>query len=72
MESRGWTIEIMKIVEQIDKASFNLKDVYAFENFLKDKFPKNRFIKPKIRQQLQILRDKHFLEFLGDGEYKKI
>jgi type II restriction enzyme len=72
MESRGWTIEIMKIVEQIDKARFNLKDVYAFENFLKDKFPKNRFIKPKIRQQLQILRDKHILEFLGDGEYKKI
>ena len=72
LESRGWTIEIMKIVEQFGRKNFDLKDVYAFENFLKDKFPKNRFIRPKIRQQLQILRDKHLLEFLGDGKYKKI
>lgn len=72
LETRGWTIEIMKIVEQFDNESFDLKDVYAFENSLKDKFPRNRFIKPKIRQQLQILRDKDLLEFLGDGKYKKI
>lgn len=72
MESRGWTIEIMKIVERLNKDSFDLKDVYAFEGFLSDKFPKNRFIKPKIRQQLQILRDKHLLEFLGEGKYRRI
>jgi len=30
----------------------------------------NHNIRPKIRQQLQILRDLGFLEFLGDGSYR--
>lgn len=72
LENRGWTIEIMKIVEQFDKEIFDLKDVYAFENFLKNKFPKNTFIKPKIRQQLQILRDRGFIAFQGKGNYREI
>ncbi len=29
----------------------------------------NKNIKPKIRQQLQFLRDKGYLEFLGNGVY---
>ena len=32
----------------------------------------NNFIKDKIRQQLQILRDKAIIEFVGRGKYKKI
>jgi type II restriction enzyme len=71
-ENRGWTIEIMKIVEQLDNKRFNLEDVYAFEYSLKNKFPQNRFIKPKIRQQLQILRDKGIIKFLGNGLYVKV
>ena len=30
----------------------------------------NRNIQPKIRQQLQVLRDLGLLEFLGVGEYR--
>lgn len=44
---------------------------YAFESWLALRHPKNHNIKPKIRQQLQFLRDKGFVEFLGDGRYKK-
>ena len=72
IESRGWTIEIMKIVEQLDNERFKLEDIYAFEYSLKKKFPNNRFIRPKIRQQLQILRDKEIIRFLGNGNYKKL
>lgn len=71
-ESRGWLIEILKLIDQIPSKEFNLSSVYSFENYLKEKFPKNNFIKDKIRQQLQILRNKDVLEFKGNGVYYKI
>lgn len=71
-ESRGWIIEIMKILDNIQNDSFTLKQVYNYESTLKRKFPNNNFIKDKIRQQLQVLRDKGILEFNGDGNYSKI
>ena len=46
--------------------------MYSFEGLLKKKFPNNNFIKDKIRQQLQVLRDKGLLEFKGNGIYRKI
>jgi len=72
IEKRGWTIELMKIIEVMRRDEFELKEVYAFEDILKKKFPQNSFVKPKIRQQLQILRDKGIIKFLGKGIYRKI
>ena len=46
--------------------------MYQFEDILKVKHPRNNNIRPKIRQQLQFLRDKGFIEFLGDGKYRKV
>ncbi|PWE25349.1 restriction endonuclease, partial [Aliarcobacter skirrowii] len=37
---------------------------------LKTKYPNNNFIEDKIRQQLQILRDKNYLTFESRGKYK--
>jgi type II restriction enzyme len=71
-ESRGWTIEIMRILDQIKNDDFTLNEIYAFETDLKRKFPKNNFIKDKIRQQLQILRDKGLIAFKGRGSYAKL
>jgi type II restriction enzyme len=71
-ESRGWTIEILKLIERIPQRNFSLLDVYMFENYLKERFPNNNFIKDKIRQQLQILRDKGVIEFTGKGTYEKV
>ena len=34
--------------------------------------PQNHNVEAKIRQQLQILRDLGFIEFLGKGQYRKI
>ena len=71
-EARGWTIEVLKIVDSIKDKSFKLQDMYAFEKILKEKFPNNNFVKDKIRQQLQVIRDKGLIEFKGNGLYQKI
>lgn len=70
--SRGWIIDILNCIEKIDKNVFSLDEIYSFENQLKLKHPNNNFVKDKIRQQLQILRDKGFIEFKSKGIYKKI
>ena len=69
-ESRGWTLMIMKCIDRLAKKDFFLDDVYAFEDELKTTYPDNKHIKDKIRQQLQILRDKRYLEFIGRGRYR--
>jgi type II restriction enzyme len=69
-ESRGWLIEVMRCVELIGKDSFDIDDVYAFEERLQAIYPENRHVKPKIRQQLQVLRDKGFLDFVSRGQYR--
>ena len=58
-------------MNKISSQSFTLDEMYQFENILRIKHPQNKNIKPKIRQQLQFLRDKGFIEFLGNGNYKK-
>ncbi|MDT8375397.1 MAG: DpnI domain-containing protein [Mariprofundaceae bacterium] len=70
-EARGWILDVMNCVDAIKRDSFTLNDVYAFESSLKEKHPNNNFIKDKIRQQLQILRDKGLIEFKERGTYKK-
>jgi len=52
----------------LKKREFSLDEVYAFEPILKAKHPANNNIKAKIRQQLQMLRDKGILEFKGSGQ----
>ncbi len=69
--NRGWLLEVISIIDKIPNKIFNLSEVYSFENFVKIKFPRNRFIREKIRQQLQVLRDKGFIQFKGNGIYQK-
>ncbi len=71
-DSKGWILDIMLCVDSIPKDVFTLEDVYKFENKLKLKYSNNNFIKDKIRQQLQVLRDKGIIEFISRGNYKKI
>lgn len=72
IEAKGWLLDIMKCVDEIESDIFKLDEVYNFEHKLKLKYPKNKFIKDKIRQQLQILRDHGIIEFIGRGKYRKI
>lgn len=69
-EGRGWLIEVMKCVELLGKKEFELDDVYAFEAQLSGIYPNNRHVKQKIRQQLQVLRDRGYLDFVSRGYYR--
>ena len=60
----------MKCVEAIGRESFTLDDAYGFEPRLARLYPGNNNVRPKIRQQLQVLRDRGWLEFLGRGRYR--
>lgn len=70
--AKGWILDVLKCVDLIENDSFSLNEMYNFEEKLKIKYPKNNFIKDKIRQQLQLLRDKGIIEFSGRGTYTKV
>ena len=69
VEARGWTLDVLNVVRGMGRQEFTLAEVYAFAGELARLHPRNRFVRPKIRQQLQILRDLGFVEFLGSGQY---
>lgn len=71
-ETKSWLLDILRCIDSIHKEDFTLEEIYRFEKILKIKYPNNNFIKDKIRQQLQILRDKGIIEFKGKGHYKKV
>ena len=62
----------MSCVETLGVTQFTLEDVYKGEDRLSKIYPANLNIRPKIRQQLQVLRDSGYLEFLGNGRYRII
>lgn len=72
LESRGWLFDVLNCVNRIPKDVFFLEDAYGFESVLSEKHPENHNIRPKIRQQLQVLRDKGLIVFLGKGRYQKV
>lgn len=70
LTTKGWILDTMNCIDKISKREFSLDEVYAFEKELRGKHPENNFIKDKLRQQLQVLRDKGYLEFISRGKYK--
>jgi len=66
---RGWTVDVLACVRNLQSKSFDLSEVYTFEKHLQKLHPDNKNIRPKIRQQLQILRDKGIIEFTSRGMY---
>lgn len=69
-EARGWLVDVMKCIEDLEKNEFQIEDIYAFEDRLSRLYPGNRNVKPKIRQQLQFLRDRGYLDFVSRGYYR--
>ncbi len=67
---RGWLADVLACVRKLDRETFTLAEVYAFEEHLARLHPENKNIRPKIRQQLQILRNNGIIEFLGKGRYR--
>jgi type II restriction enzyme len=69
-DAKGWILDIMNCIDSLDKKEFSLQEIYNFEEDLAIIHPENNNIKPKIRQQLQFLRDKGYLEFVEPGVYR--
>jgi len=68
LSAKGWLNDILVCVRHLDK-EFTLGEMYEFEDRLAVLHPHNKHIRPKIRQQLQVLRDNGILEFLKPGTY---
>ena len=72
LESRGWLFDVLHCMNGIMASEFTLAQMYQFESILEEKHPDNHNIRAKIRQQLQVLRDRGVIEFIGNGCYKKV
>jgi len=68
--ARGWLLAVMKCIESLGKREFTLDEIYTFDRHLGELYPENLNVRPKIRQQLQYLRDREYIEFLGRGNYR--
>ena len=69
VEKRGWTLDVLNAIHSLRKKEFSLTEAYSLEPELSRLHPANRNVRPKIRQQLQVLRDLGLLHFLGNGTY---
>jgi type II restriction enzyme len=66
---RGWTLDVLTAVRKLGKVRFSLQELYQLEPYLQRIHPRNQNVRPKIRQQLQILRDLGLIEFTRPGNY---
>jgi type II restriction enzyme len=67
---RGWAASLLNLLRQLPGERFSLSDAYLFEADLAKLYPENNNLRPKIRQQLQILRDAGIVQFEARGLYK--
>ena len=72
LDARGWILDVLNCVNRIPLKHFTLEQVYQFVPELELLHPENHHVRDKIRQQLQLLRDKGIIEFEGRGKYRKI
>ncbi len=71
-EQRGWTLDVLRCVESLPNPIFTNDDIYVFEPELARLYPGNRHIQPKIRQQLQVLRDRGLLKQQQRGVWQRL
>jgi type II restriction enzyme len=68
---RNWAATVLNVVNRLPSKDFELADVYRFDSELQQLYPNNKHIRPKIRQQLQVLRDLGLIQFHGRGRYER-
>ena len=71
----GWAADVLSCVRVLQQETgtkeFTLQAFYQrFEAELAVRHLDNRNVRPKIRQQMQVLRDGGVLRFLGSGHYR--
>ena len=66
-----WPVAVSFLIRPLPE-EFELSDVYAIADPVRRAFPNNRHVEAKIRQSLQILRDRGEIAFVGRGLYRKL
>ena len=71
----GWGADVLTcvrtLVAELGEEEFTLQQFYSrFEDELQRRHPGNQNVQPKIRQQMQVLRDGGVLDFLDPGRYR--
>lgn len=73
-EQRGWIGDVLACVDDVADAgeTFTNDDVYALDDRLARLHPANHNIRPKIRQQLQVLVKQGVIERESAGRYRRL
>ncbi len=71
LSARGWLLDILHCVNSLPGLEFTIQEMYEFEDVLSQKHPDNNNVRAKIRQQLQILRDRGFISFFRERLVQK-
>jgi hypothetical protein len=72
-EFTGWLQLTLEGIVSQPHEIFMLDDLDAIcKPLAKARYPQNRNVRPKLRQQLQRLRDLGLVEFLGAGRYRRL
>ncbi len=66
---RGWTLDVLSTIRTLGKTRFSLQELYQLELHLQRLHPRNQNVRPKIRQQLQVLRNLGLIKFTSPGNY---
>jgi type II restriction enzyme len=66
---RGWTLDVLTVIRRLGKARFSLQELYQLEPYLQQTHPRNQNVRPKMRLQLQVLRNLGLIEFMSPGNY---
>ena len=72
LNRRGWIMDVLDCVNNTKSETFTLQEIYKYADVLGAKHNQNNNVEAKIRQQLQFLRDKGFIKFVGRGIYRKV
>jgi type II restriction enzyme len=67
VKERGWTLDVLRVVQSLGKQEFKTSDMYEYVRHFEELHPDNRHVRDKIRQQLQVLRDRGFLSQVERG-----
>ena len=68
--ARGWTLDVLNAIRRLGKTEFSTSDAYAIEREMEQLHPDNRHVRDKIRQQLQVLRDRGLLLHTGRNRWR--
>jgi len=69
---RGWTLDVLSAARALGKSEFTNVDMYSQSSVLQARHPENCHITDKIRQQLQILRDRGLVRHVARGRWQLV